>query len=95
MSLGILVHGGNHFIVRGPKPDYATAAALARHWSIITIGGTVAPELERWSIVNRAYREDLEWAICIENGEKIAEAVGQLLKELTDRGIGVNRGESL
>ncbi len=30
---GILVTGDNHFIVRGPKPDPATALSLARHWS--------------------------------------------------------------
>jgi len=36
--VGILVHGNNHFILSGPKPDHASASALARHWSIIQIG---------------------------------------------------------
>ena len=34
---GILVHGSNHFIVRGPLPDRATSLALAKHWSLIQI----------------------------------------------------------
>jgi hypothetical protein len=36
--IGILVHGDNHFVVRGPFPDRAAAMALARHWSVIEIG---------------------------------------------------------
>jgi hypothetical protein len=36
--VGILVHGDNHFIVRGPMPDPETALALTRHWSVIQIG---------------------------------------------------------
>jgi len=36
--VGILVHGDNHFIVRGPLPDRDLARALIRHWSIIQIG---------------------------------------------------------
>ena len=35
--VGILVHGDNHFIVRGPLPDRDAARALIRHWSIIQI----------------------------------------------------------
>ena len=38
--VGILVHGDNHFIVRGPLPDRDVARALVRHWSIIQIGAT-------------------------------------------------------
>ena len=43
--VGILVHGDNHFIVRGPQPDRATALNLARHWTIIQIGRTTPPEI--------------------------------------------------
>jgi hypothetical protein len=39
----ILVHGDNHFIVRGPLPDPAAALALVRHWSLIQIGETTPP----------------------------------------------------
>ena len=38
--VGILVHGDNHFIVRGPLPDRDAARALIRHWSIIQIAAT-------------------------------------------------------
>ena len=38
--VGILVHGDNHFVVRGPLPDRDAARALIRHWSIIQIGAT-------------------------------------------------------
>ena len=49
--VGILVHGDNHFIVRGPLPDQEVALAIVRHWSLIQIGmchrssagGVVAP----------------------------------------------------
>ncbi|MCK7507741.1 MAG: hypothetical protein MZV70_29285 [Desulfobacterales bacterium] len=42
---GILVHGGNHFIVRGPDAGPGRGAALVRRWSVITIGsGVVATE---------------------------------------------------
>ena len=63
--IGILVCGDNHFIVSGPLPDRATALALARHWSIIQIGQTTPPSLQRWTIVTRAFREDLAWAVVV------------------------------
>ena len=48
--LGILVHGDNHFIVRGPLPDRATALELARYWSLIQIGSTIPAALQKWTI---------------------------------------------
>jgi hypothetical protein len=63
--IGILVCGDNHFIVRGPPPDRAAALALARHWSIIQIGQATPPSLRNWSIVTRAFRENLEWAVLV------------------------------
>ncbi len=84
---GILVRGDNHFIVRGPLPDRATALALARHWSIIQIGQTTPPNLQSWSIVTRAFREDLAWAVIVPADAEVTPAVAQLLKELSERGI--------
>ena len=49
--VGILVHGDNHFIVRGPLPGRDVALALVRHWSLIQIGATTPPALDRWRIV--------------------------------------------
>ena len=63
--VGILVHGDNHFIVRGPLPDREVALALVRHWSLIQIGATTPPPLDRWQIISREFRENLEWAVVV------------------------------
>ena len=85
--LGILVHGDNHFIVRGPEPDRATALELARHWSVIQIGGMAAPHLDGWRISTREFREDLQWAVIVPGESAHSPAVAQLLDELWARGI--------
>ena len=89
---GILVHGSNHFIVRGPLPDRATSLALARHWSLIQIapaqdGPTVAASLDAWTIITREFRENLAWAVVVPGDGEISSAVRQLLGELSARGI--------
>ena len=85
--VGILVHGDNHFIVHGPEPDLPAARALVRHWSVIRIGGETPPELRAWSIRTREFRENLQWAIVVPNGDDHSPAVRKLLDELTARGI--------
>src|SRR6478672_6439599 len=82
MMVGILVHGGNHFIVRGPPPGRAIALSLARHWSVIQIGAGTPPHLEGWRISTREFREDLEWAVLVPGDGDITPAVAQLLAEL-------------
>jgi hypothetical protein len=89
--IGILVCGENHFIVSGPLPDPATALALARNWSIIQIGQTTHPSLQGWSIVTRAFREDLAWAVVAPGDGDITPAVAELLKELSARGITIRK----
>jgi hypothetical protein len=84
---GILVHGDNHFIVRGPLPDEPTALALVRHWSVIRIGANTPPALEPWSIVTKAFRENLEWSVIVRGDTDISPAVAELLAELLARGI--------
>jgi hypothetical protein len=88
--VGILVLGDNHFIVRGPFPDRATALALAHHWSFIQIGQTAPAALDRWSISTREFRENLEWAVIVPGDGEIAPAVAQLLEELSGRGITIH-----
>ena len=88
--VGILVHGENHFIVGGPLPDRATAIALARHWSVIRIGGTTPADLTQWSIRSREFRENLEWAVIVPGDGEISPAVRELLGELTARGISIH-----
>ena len=85
--VGVLVHGDNHFIVRGPLPDRPTALELARRWSLIEIGATMPPSLNRWSISTREFRENLEWAVVVPGDSPTSPAVAQLLNELEARGI--------
>jgi hypothetical protein len=88
--VGILVHGDNHFIVRGPLPNRNIARALIRHWSIIQIGATTPPSLEGWRISTKEFREDLEWAVIVPGNNEISPAVTQLLDELSARGITIH-----
>jgi hypothetical protein len=90
--IGILVCGDNHFVVSGPLPDRATALALAQHWSIIQIGQETPPSLQSWSIVMRAFRENLEWAVVVPGDGEFTPAVAQLLEELSARGIVICEG---
>jgi hypothetical protein len=88
--VGILVHGDNHFIVRGPMPDREMALALVRHWSLIQIGATTPPSLDRWRIVSREFRENLGWAIVVQGDREMSPAVTSLLEELSARGIDIH-----
>ena len=83
--LGILVHGDNHFIVRGPRPTGAEAVALARHWSIIQIGRETPVTLRAWSISTKEFRENLEWAVVVPGDGEISAGVSKLLGELSAR----------
>lgn len=88
--VGILVHGDNHFIVRGPLPDRATSLALARHWSIIQIGRATPDSLRAWTISTHEYRESLEWAVIVPGEGEISSVVAKLLTELSARGIAIH-----
>ena len=88
--VGILVNGDNHFIVRGPLPDRAAALALVRHWSLIQIGASTPPSLDRWHISTREFRENLEWAVVVPGDGEISKAVAELLGELSARGVTIH-----
>jgi hypothetical protein len=92
--VGILVHGDNHFIVRGPLPDRAASLALARHWSIIQIGRTTPDSLRAWTISTREFRENLGWAVVVPGEREISPAVAILLDEMRARGITIHNSES-
>ena len=87
---GILVHGDNHFIVRGPLPDRETALALVRLWSLIEIGAVTPPPLDRWHIVSKEFRENLEWAVVVPGDAEMSPAVTALLDELSARGTTIH-----
>jgi hypothetical protein len=88
--VGILVHGDNHFIARGPLPDRLLALALVRHWSLIQIGAVTPPPLDRWRITSREFRENLTWAVIVPGDGEISLAVTRLLEELSARGVTVH-----
>jgi hypothetical protein len=88
--VGILVHGDNHFIVRGVLPDREIALALVRHWSLIQVGATTPPSLDRWHIVSREFRENLAWAVVVPGEAEMSPAVATLLEELSSRGITIH-----
>jgi hypothetical protein len=88
--VGVLAHGNNHFIVRGPLPDRNTALALVRHWSVIQIGATMPVALQQWRISTREFRENLAWAVVVPGDGDISPAVAQLLGELSLRGIAIH-----
>jgi hypothetical protein len=87
--LGILVHGDNHFILRGPAPDDASASEMARHWSIVQIGGEKSLTFRQWEICTKEFRENLEWAVIVPGESKISDGVLKLLAEISARGIQV------
>jgi hypothetical protein len=89
-TVGILVHGDNHFIVRGPLPDREVALELCRYWSVIQIGATTPPVLARWQIVSKEFRENLEWAVVVAGDGAISDAVTKLLDELSARGVTIH-----
>lgn len=92
--VGILVHGDNHFIVRGPLPNRATSQALARHWSIIQIGQTTPATLRAWTISTREFRENLTWAVVVPGAAEVSPVVAKLLDELMARGITIHNSDS-
>jgi hypothetical protein len=89
--VGILVHGDNHFILSGPAPDEASVMEMARHWSIVQIGGEKSARFGKWEIRTREFRENLEWAVIVPGESAISEEVLKLLAEISARGIEIRR----
>ncbi len=89
--IGLLVIAGNHFIVRGPEPSLEVAQQLARRWSIIQIGsGINATETyQQWRVSTREFRENLTWAIVLE--QPPSPAVSVLLAELAARQVPIRQ----
>jgi len=89
-QVGILVHGSNHFIVRGRMPDRATALQLVQHWSVIRIGSTTPSHLNEWQISTKEFRENLTWAVVVRDKSETSTAVLKLLEEMIARGIAIH-----
>lgn len=91
--VGIIVHGDNHFVVRGPRPELNTMRELVRRWSLIEIGARMPEHLHAWRISTKEFREELEWAWVAPAQSEHTAAVRQLLDELRARGVAVEIGD--
>jgi hypothetical protein len=89
--VGILVHGDNHFILSGPRPEEKEARTMASYWSSVQIGEKKSASYGQWEIRNKEFRENLEWAVVVGGEGEISAGVSQLLEELTGRGIRIQR----
>jgi hypothetical protein len=89
--VGILVHGDNHLILRGPLPDREVALGLVRRWSLVQIGVEALPQLDKWQVVTREFRENLKWAVVVPGETEASPAVAELLKELSIKGICIHQ----
>jgi hypothetical protein len=89
--LSILIHGNNHFVLRGPRPDESTAIRLARHWSVIQIGQPASLTFEQWEIRNQEFRENLTWAVILPGDREPSPAATELLSELSSRNVPIDR----
>ena len=91
MSLGLLVYGDNHLVLRGPRPAQAQALAMAAHFGLSL--ARISPKLEssgefrEWRISLREFREDLAWAVVLRADTPHNSAVAQLLDQLAQRDI--------
>ena len=88
--VGILIHGNNHFILRGPRPDERAALRLARHWSVIHIGQPASLNFEQWEIRDKEFRENLTWAVVIPGDRDPSPGAIQLLSELSSRNVHID-----
>jgi hypothetical protein len=89
--VGILIHGNNHFVLSGPRPDEPAALRLARHWSVIQIGHPASLTFECWEIRDKEFRENLTWAAVIPGDREPSPAAADLLAELSSRNVPIDR----
>jgi hypothetical protein len=88
--VGILVHGDNHLILRGPLPEREAALEFVRRWAYTQIGAATPPSFDRWQVLTREFRENLKWAVVVPGETAISPAVTLLLDELSTRGITIH-----
>jgi hypothetical protein len=89
--VGILVHGNNHLILKGPPPGEVDALRLAGYWSVIQIGMKKSQSFEQWEIRTKEFRENLEWAVIVPGDRDVSPGAAELLGELAARGIEVRK----
>jgi hypothetical protein len=89
--VGILVHGNNHFILKGPRPTEEEAVELARYWSVVRICERKESTMGKWEIREKEFRENLEWAMVVPGDREASAGVTELLAEIAGRGIKIRR----
>jgi len=87
--VGILVHGNNHYILSGRRPNEVEALELARHWGLVHIGEPISTAFGQWKIRPKEFRENLKWAVVVPGDRGISAGVSRLLDELKARGIAI------
>ncbi len=91
MSLGLLVYGDNHLVLRGPRPAQAEAQQIVAHFGLSLAQIRAQPdrsgEFRDWRVSLREFREELAWAVVLPAGTTVSPAVRQLLDELAAREI--------
>ena len=76
--VGILVHGDNHFIVRGLLPDQEVPLALIRHTGPLSRSGRQRRLRSiDGHISHQEFRENLEWAVVVPGDSEISRYLRQ------------------
>ena len=94
MSLGLLVYGDNHLVLRGPRPAQSEVREIVAHFGLSL--AQIRPPLDRsgefreWRVSLREFREELAWAVVLPADSTVSPAVRQLLDELAAREIGID-----
>lgn len=84
---GLLTHRDNHHILQGPCPTPDQARRLVFELEYPDPLRRSSPLLTEWTVLTRAFRDKLQWAVVVGNEESCGEAVRVLLKELAARGV--------
>lgn len=83
--VGILGHGGNHFIVRGPLTDRKIAFALVRYG--LSFRSERPPHPFSMDGTSCHFRKNLEWSVSVLGDGEMSPAVTMSLKELLACGV--------
>ena len=71
---------------------------MARHWSVIQIGirheEKALLRYEKWEIQKKEFRENLAWAVVVPGNGETSEGVGQLLAEISARGVTIHHTDT-
>lgn len=87
VTIGLLVHRDNHHVLAGPCPSPQEARRLVFELEYPDPLREPWPQRATWSILRKAYRDRLQWAVVVGSREACGEPVRELLKELAARNV--------